>query len=488
MRRSIPIGVTGLVTVLALLVGVAAAGRATALPASPRAGATVSDVVPVASAKRGNARSGNKVVEARRKARAERKAERLAAKGKRRRPTTPAVAAAPPPPVMSRAEILATDPVILERIGRHVMIGYHNAADVRALLERRAIAGVFITDHNALRRKAEVIKSEIDGFQEFRRQQGLPPLIVAADQEGGAVSRLTPPLKAQPSLGDIVRRAPDDAERKKRVEAYARLQAEELKRLGVTLNFSPVVDLRLDPKRRTDGQTQLRLRAISEDPHLVARVAGWYCATLAEQGLTCTLKHFPGLGRVSNDTHRSAGTIAVSSRELLTHDWVPFTELMHRKNVATMLAHVKLPDLDPDNAASYSRVVVQDVVRGDLALAGVLITDDLSMGAITRSPDGLGGAAVKSLEAGVDMLLVSYSERDLDSVMTGLIAAAKAGKLDTDRQKSSADRLVEFARMSEQKHDMRSTAGTSGARALGDPVPSPPSPRAALAGEAPVAR
>ena len=95
---------------------------------------------------------------------------------------------------MTREEILASDPAILERLGRHIVIGYHSSATMKALVEKKAIAGIFITDHNVRRRTVADIRSEIDALQALRARQGLPPLIIAADQEGGAVSRLTPPL------------------------------------------------------------------------------------------------------------------------------------------------------------------------------------------------------------------------------------------------------------------------------------------------------
>ncbi|MDX2307351.1 MAG: glycoside hydrolase family 3 N-terminal domain-containing protein [Hyphomicrobium sp.] len=420
---------------------------ATARPLVPTHAASASDVQLVKASKyaKTSKKKARRIAEARRKARAERRAARLArirAAGSPAAQTATAETA--PKTILTRAEILASDPAVLERIGRHVMIGYHRVSDVEALLERRAIAGVFITDHNVRRRKAEDIRAEIDRFQAIRANQGLPPLVIAADQEGGAVSRLSPPLKSQPALGRVLRRAKDETTLKAAVEDYALLQARELKRLGVTLNFSPVVDLRLDPRRRTDGETLLRFRAISPDPILVARIAGWYCAALATEDLSCTLKHFPGLGRVKVDTHRRPGSIDAAASELLSRDWRPFTELMHRPTVATMLAHVTLPAIDPDHAASYSKPVIDGLIRRDMALKGVLITDDLSMGAVRRSTDGLWRAPAKSLNAGADLLLVSYSERDLDTVMSGLIEAAKAGEIDGAVREASRTRLDRF--------------------------------------------
>ncbi|MEQ1715444.1 MAG: glycoside hydrolase family 3 N-terminal domain-containing protein [Hyphomicrobium sp.] len=342
---------------------------------------------------------------------------------------------------LTRAEILATDRDRLERIGRHIVIGYHSLADVKELVAKRAIAGIFITDHNVRGRTAASIKADIDALQAVRKEQGLPPLIVAADQEGGSVSRLSPPLRQQAALGRILSKVEHDDERRKIVEDYARLQADELGRMGVTMNFGPVVDLMLNPSNRSDGETRLRLRAISKDPYTVAKVAGWYCDTLAQAGIMCTLKHFPGLGRVTRDTHVASAEISASEGTLELNDWVPFRRVMKQANVVTMLGHVRVGVLDKAMPASFSQAIIGTLVRQGWEHDGLLITDDFSMGAVTRSKTGIGQAAVKSLNAGTDFVLLSYTEKHLDELLSALIAADEAGEMDAAVLNRSRDRI-----------------------------------------------
>ena len=353
--------------------------------------------------------------------------------------------AAKPPRIMSRAEILAADPARLERVGRHVMIGYHVFAQVKALVEKRAIAGIFITDHNVRGRKPDAIKTDIDALQAIRAGQGLPPLIIAADQEGGAVSRLSPPLKRQKSLAEILKGLADDTARRTAVEDFADIQSAELKRLGVTLNFAPVVDLNLNPKHRGDGETRLRMRAISADPQLVSKVAGWYCDAIAQAGIMCTLKHFPGLGRVSRDTHVTMGEIAAPANTLELNDWVPFREVTQKPNAVLMLGHVRVAALDKDTPASLSKPIIDTLIRKSWAYDGLLITDDFSMGAITRGKGGISKAVVSTLNAGSDIILVSYMEKHLDTVMSALLAADQAGEIDESVRVVSRKRLERIA-------------------------------------------
>lgn len=347
-----------------------------------------------------------------------------------------------PARLLTRAEILAAEPGRLARIGRHVVIGFYNYSDVKELVAHRAIAGVFLTDHNVRGRSAEATSLAIAELQAMRSAQGMPPLIVAADQEGGLVSRLSPPLRRQPSLGRALLGLKSDAEIEPAVRAYAETQAKELKRIGVTLNFSPVVDLGFNPDYRGDGETRLARRTIARDPYRVAKVAGWYCDALAEARLMCTLKHFPGLGRVKRDTHVAPATIDASEGELELNDWVPFRRVMGKPNVATMLGHARLGAIDAATPASYSPAVISSLIRDKWKYKGLLITDDLSMGAVTRSPDGVGGAAVKALKAGADIVLVSFSEKYLDTILSALLEADERGELDRGQSAASFARLT----------------------------------------------
>jgi beta-N-acetylhexosaminidase len=346
--------------------------------------------------------------------------------------------------LLTRADILGSDPARLERLGRRIIVGFQSFDEVRPLVEKGGIAGIFITDHNVRGRKADDVAKDIQSLQDIRKAQGLPRLIVAADQEGGYVSRLSPPLKQQPSLGTLVAKLKNDEDREKAVRAYAEVQAQGLERLGVTMNFGPVVDLRLGTSRRNDGETQLFWRAIDSNPYLVAKVAGWYCDTLTKFDIICTLKHFPGLGRVARDTHVVTGEISATTAQLELSDWLPFRRLMGKPGIATMVGHVRVTAADKDTPASYSGEVINSFIRARTEGDVLLITDDLGMGAVTRSKDGLGGAAVKAVNAGVDLLLLSDAAQYYDTVMSALIEADSNNEIDQARQIQARERLSKY--------------------------------------------
>jgi beta-N-acetylhexosaminidase len=331
---------------------------------------------------------------------------------------------------------------LLERLGRHIVVGYRDLDELNALIERRAIAGVFLTTRNVRGRDAAAIRQEISDLQAAGGRQGLPNLLVTTDQEGGVVSRLSPPLDRMPPLSEIVARHPASAERRAAVRDYAAVQARDLADLGINVNLAPVVDLDHGIVNPGDRLTRISTRAISADPQIVADVAEDYCAQLSEHRVRCTLKHFPGLGRVVADTHLESADLALSPGELASTDWLPFRSLMRRQDIIVMLSHARLTAVDAARPVSFSQPVVRGLLRTDWGYDGLLMTDDFSMGAVTYSPEGIGGGSVEALNAGVDLILVSYDPDQFYLVMYALISAARAGALHDDALGQSDQRLA----------------------------------------------
>jgi beta-N-acetylhexosaminidase len=372
-----------------------------------------------------------------------------------------------------RYEVLHADADQLERLGRHIVIGYRSRAELTRLIERRAVAGVFLTARNVRGHDADTIRRELAALQDIRRQQGLPPLLIATDQEGGMVSRLSPPLTRLPPLPEVVAREPDEAKRRKAVEDYAATQGRELAGLGVNVNFAPVVDLPHGPVNPDDRLSRIHDRAISSDPYIVAAVAETYCAQLAANGVRCTLKHFPGLGRVFEDTHLQAANLPTPVSELAAADWVPFRALMQRSDPIVMLGHARLTALDSHRPASFSRAVVHDLIRTGWNHDGVLITDDFSMGAVYYSAEGIGGGSVEALNNGVDLILVSYDMDQFYVVMHALIRAERAGVLQGEALQRSGRRLASLSKVL-----VDGGAGDLGAEDLRALIETPASPGA----------
>jgi beta-N-acetylhexosaminidase len=339
-------------------------------------------------------------------------------------------------------EVLAAEPERLARLGRHVLVGYRSADEIRALVRHRAIAGVFLTARNVLGKDAAAIRREMESFRELRQHTGEPPLWIASDEEGGPVSRLSPPLHRQSPLSSLAEPCGRDRVACEELAgAYGEFQGLGLAALGVNLNFAPVIDLDHHVSNPDDRYSRISQRAISSDPAVVAAVADAYCLALAKTGVHCTLKHFPGLGRVWGDTHLGPARLDATPADLAASDWIPFRKLMAAVGRFTMLAHVRLMAIDPERPASISKRVVTELLRGAWGHDGPLVTDDFSMLAIHRSRPGTGGAAVEALNAGVDLVLVSYDADQFYVVMSALLRADREGRLDPEALRRSEARL-----------------------------------------------
>lgn len=311
---------------------------------------------------------------------------------------------------------------IAKHIGRRFIAGYSSFNQIEPLVRRGLVAGVFLTTRNVAGRDAAAIRQEIAVLQQARKEAGLSPLLVATDQEGGLVSRLSPPLERTPSLGTLLAKPLDDAEVVRLAWEYGRRQGEELADLGVNINFSPVVDLGSDgAPAPLDFHTRIDLRALGEDPRRVALASEAYARGLAARGVRATFKHFPGLGGVTADTHHFSAVIERSRGRLNAREWLPFRRAGAVDGALIMLSHVVLPSIDPYQPVSLSREVVQGVLREEWGFTGTLVTDDLTMGAVYRG--GVCPATRKALEAGVDLLLVAY---DHEKIYPAIYCALKS--------------------------------------------------------------
>ncbi|RIX45167.1 MAG: glycoside hydrolase family 3 protein [Rhodocyclales bacterium GT-UBC] len=337
---------------------------------------------------------------------------------------------------LQRQAVLAAGPV-MQAVGSHFIVGYTDFAEVSHLAGQGLIGGIYLGKRNLLGRRLADVAAEIRALQAIRQGAELPPLIVAADQEGGAVSHLSPLLEALPPLATLVGTAYPELQ----ATAYGQRQGLALAALGVTLNFSPVVDLRSTAPGRPDPFSNIPARAISARPQEVIEIAGAYLDGLQAAGIHGTLKHFPGLARIKQDTHLWPARLDATSHQLAA-DWSPFQALAGRAGCAMMLGHVILERIDAGHAASHSARIVDGLLRGTWGYDGVLLTDDLNMGAVY--PRGIGRVAGEALAAGVDLVLVSYDPRQFYRAAYGAGQALESHAISRSTLAASRQRLADM--------------------------------------------
>jgi beta-N-acetylhexosaminidase len=323
-------------------------------------------------------------------------------------------------------------------LGRHFIVGYSSFDEIAPLAAKGLIGGIYVTRHNVEGRTVDAIKLEVANLQALRRKAGLPPLIVATDQEGGIVSHMSPPLESLPALATLAALPPP--ERARKAEEYGRIHGRGLASLGITLDFAPVVDLlRTSAPNPFDFNSLISRRAISGDSQVVADIAEAYVRGLEANGVEATVKHFPGLGRVREDTHHFQANLDTAVAELETSDWLPFRQILMHSNAYLMVGHVAITAIDPTTAASHSKRVINDLIRNQWGYQGIITTDDLVMGPIYEH--GVCNSVVEALNAGVDLLLVAFDGLQFYRMYDCALSASDEGKLDETMLENSRARL-----------------------------------------------
>jgi beta-N-acetylhexosaminidase len=335
--------------------------------------------------------------------------------------------------------------VEVEQLAAHLVVGFSSWREAEALAQSPAVGGLFVSSRNVRGLTPAQVAAAIEHLQAERRKQGRVPLIIATDQEGGVVSRLSPPLSFQPSLAEWVQGVRDPRAREARVRDYAATQATGLRALGVTVNLAPVLDLDWGVVLKEDRFTRVYARALSSDANIAAAIGTAYCDELERRGVYCVAKHFPGLGRVVGDTHLVDADLPTEPRELEASDWIPFRKVITSTEALLMVAHARFIAIDPQRPASLSPTVLK-LLRNDWGYNGVLITDDMTMRAARNSREGLRGGPAAALEHGMDLLLVSYDPDLLWPVLAGLLAARESGQLTEAALQRSKERLQRLSK------------------------------------------
>ena len=238
------------------------------------------------------------------------------------------------------------------------------------------------------------------------------PVLIGIDQEGGTKFALKAPVTAWPSPAELGRLG--DAAL---VEQVARAMARELRALGLNLDFAPMLDLATNPASPVTTD-----RSFGSDPHEVARLGVAFLRGLTAEGVLGCAKHFPGHGDAAIDPHLDLPRFDGTRERLTQNELVPFAAAIEAGVPLVMTAHILLPQLDPSYPASLSQTILDGLLRRQLGFDGVILADDLGMGAIARRYEN-GESAVKTLQAGTDIAMLCH---DWSAVPVAIEAVAQS--------------------------------------------------------------
>jgi len=291
---------------------------------------------------------------------------------------------------------------------------------------------------------------------ELRGTVGRADAPVLIDQEGGSVRRLRPPhwddVPAATCFGEMYER--DRRGAGEAAELAGRLIAAQLAPLGITVNCAPVLDVSFPDTAEVIGE-----RAFASDPAVVAELARAFCDGLLAGGVLPVIKHIPGHGRATVDSHLDVPRVAATAEALREIDFAPFHALAALP--LAMTAHVVFDALDRDNVATVSKTVIGDIIRGEIGFAGFLMTDDIGMGALSGDMAARCGAA---LAAGCDAILHCSGDYDemqgVGAAVPPLSDAAQERWRRAAAQLSPAAGVVDAAELARQLTEL--TGGDAG--------------------------
>ena len=274
-------------------------------------------------------------------------------------------------------------------------------------------------------------------LQETARAIGLPPFLIAADQEGGqlmAIGEGTTQLPGNMALG-----ATGDPEL---ARAAGEVLGTELRAMGINVNYAPCCDVNINPRNPVIG-----IRSFGEDPQQVSMMAAAMVEGIQSRGVAACAKHFPGHGDTAGDSHHGLPTLPHDLDRLQRVELPPFRAAVAVGAKLVMTGHLALPAIDGADAppATLSAGVLEGLLREQIGFQGVIVTDAMDMHAIPQGA-ALGQNAVRAVEAGADLLLVMSEPADQKCIFDALIEAAARSPSTQEDYQPSLERIAALKR------------------------------------------
>ena len=296
---------------------------------------------------------------------------------------------------------------------------------------KRPVGGVIYNSANL--QSPEQVKTMLSNLQKYSKDRVGIPVFIAVDEEGGTVARVSGSksmgIKPYPNMSEVG--AGKDSNRALQIGTE---MGKYLADLGFNIDFAPDADVLTNPQNNL-----LKYRAFSSDPQTVTTMTAAFTKGLQTSGVLATYKHFPGHGSTSADSHKGITVSQQDVTELEQVDLVPFKDAVAKDVKLIMVSHVCFPKAFGDNTpASLSKKVVTGWAREKLQYQGILITDAMSMGAISDNYQP-SEAAVKAIQAGIDIVL---DPKDFDAAYQGVLAAVKSGKISQEQVNQAVTRIV----------------------------------------------
>ncbi|MHA0856110.1 beta-N-acetylhexosaminidase [Paenibacillus sp. CMAA1364] len=324
----------------------------------------------------------------------------------------------PPAEPVDEVEKLLSTMSIEEKIGQLVLVGMDgtiNNKDSQTFIEEYHIGGfIFYKDNIESKEQALQLMNDLKQTNVVNKI----PLWMSLDEEGGRVTRMPKDFNKLPTNREIGKK--NDVTLSNEI---GQLLAKELKGFGLNMNFAPVLDIHSNPNNPVIGD-----RSFGSKIEVVSRLGIATMQGMESEGIVPVVKHFPGHGDTSVDSHIGLPVVNHSLDRLREFELKPFQDAINQEAEVVMIAHILMPQIDQDHPASLSKIMISDILRDELGFTGVVMTDDMTMGAIVENYD-LQQSSVQTILAGSNIVLVGHDVDKGISVIQALTEAVKNGKI-----------------------------------------------------------
>ncbi len=320
-----------------------------------------------------------------------------------------------------------------EKIGQMIVAGVNGTQDgehTKDLIQQHKVGGfIFFSDN--LSGPQQTVRF-LNKMKSDNANNPLP-LLLSVDQEGGKVTRLPGGLVNFPTNKRI-----GTLNDPKVSYEIGTILGKEVKEYGFNLDFAPVLDINSNPNNPVIGN-----RSFGNNAEIVSKLGIETMKGIQSQGIISSIKHFPGHGDTSVDSHLKLPIVNKSLQELNSLELIPFKRAINNGADLIMVAHILLPKIDDTYPSSLSKNVITDLLRKKLDYNGAVITDDMTMGAITNNY-GIGQASVQAIKAGSDLILIAHDYNKALAAIDALKAAVQNGDISEARINASVSRIIQL--------------------------------------------
>ena len=309
-----------------------------------------------------------------------------------------------------------------EKIGQLVVSGFYGTSldeNILKLIKEDKISGVILFNRNV--KDSNTLLSLNNSLKESNKNNKLP-LFISVDEEGGLVTRMPKDIKRLPTNKYIGSLNNKDLSYK-----VGEILGEQLSYFGFNMNFAPVLDINSNPNNPVIGN-----RSFDNNKDIVASLGTSTMKGIQSKNIISVVKHFPGHGDTSVDSHINLPVVNYDINRLNSFEFVPFKTAIQNGADAVMVGHILLPKIDSKYPSSMSYEIVTNILRKDLGFNGLVVSDDMTMGAITENYS-IEEASIKAINAGLDLLLVCQKYENTENVLKALKEAALNGTISKER-------------------------------------------------------